>query len=375
MWRRVWIWERKLKSGKTYCLRWQDERGRVRTEAVGPDRKLAARMRAKREAALNTGRYRALRRIPFENLVREEEEVMAGRVADATLQQIRTSLDHFARICKPGALVDIDLPMVEQFYARRLKEVSEATANKDLRHVKASFNRAVERGYMAGNPTNKVKPVREPEKEIRMLSPEEVGKLMGACPSVWWQALVAVAVTTGMRRGELLALRWEDVDFNQETVWVRNTREHRTKSRKNRVLALRPEVADLLHTLPREGELVFGTEDGPMRGDTVTKEFRKIVEGADIKYCTLHDLRRTFVSHLANAGVNAALVQQLAGHSAIATTVKYYTRVLPGALRDAQSRLPFQEVIAGVSYPDRDHDEGADEAEDGKIIKLSAIRG
>ncbi len=375
MWQRVWIWERSLKMRTVYCLRWRDKQGRVRTETVGPDRKLAERMRTEREAALNSGKYRTLRRVSFQDFVNEEEEVMTGRVAEATVQQTRTSLDHFARLCNPRALVDIDLPMVEQFYARRLKEVSEATANKDLRHVKACLNRAVERGYMAENPTNKVKPAREPEKEIRVLSREEVGKLMHACPLVWWQALVAVAVTTGMRRGELLALRWEDVDFSQETVWVRNTAEHRTKSRKNRALALWPAVADLLHFLPRRGELVFGTEDGPMRGDTVTKEFGTIVEGAAIKHCTLHDLRRTFVSHLANAGVNAALVQQLAGHSAISTTVRYYTGVMPEALRAAQSRLPFQEVIGGVSDTYHVPDETADEAQDAKVISLAAVRG
>jgi len=184
----------------------------------------------------------------------------------------------------------------------------------------------------------------------------------------------SVAVTTGMRRGELLALRWEDVDFETVTSWPRNTAEHKTKSRRNRVLALCREVAKLLHALPRKGGLVFGTEDGPMRGDTVTKGLRKVVEGAGIKYCTLHDLRRTFVSHLANAGVNAALVQQLAGHSAIATTVKYYTGVMPEALRAAQARLPFQKVIGGVSDMYHVPDEAAGVGKDGRIIKLASAR-
>ena len=374
MWRRVWISKRRLKKGVSYCLRWLDRHGRVRTESSGRDRKLAEGLRAQREAALNAGSLRNIRRLPFERFKKEEEDVMRGRVADGSVAQIKISLDHFVRICEPGIVADVDVSMVEQFYARRLKEVSEATANKDLRHIKASFSRAVERGYVAGNPTNKVKPVREPEKEIRMLSTEEVQKLMEGCPSAWWQALVAVAVTTGMRRGELLALRWEDVDLESATIWVRNTPGHRTKSRRNRALALGPEVAALLRPLPHLGTLVFGRQDGLLRGDTVSKAFAEIVKKSGISRCTLHDLRRTFVSHLANAGVNAALVQKLAGHSAIATTVKYYTGVMPGALRDAQSRLPFADAIAGVSYPDRDHNETADEAEPGKIIKLSSVR-
>ncbi len=98
-----------------------------------------------------------------------------------------------------------------------------------------------------------MKAVREPEKEIRVLSPEEVGKLLDACPSLRWRAFIALAVTTGMRRGELLALRWEDVDLEAGTVWVRNTESHLTKSRKNRVLGLLPEAAALLGQLRRKG--------------------------------------------------------------------------------------------------------------------------
>ena len=276
-----------------------------------------------REAALNTESLRTIRRVSFDRFSEEEKNVMGGRLADGSVAQISISLGHFCRICEPAILADVDVSMVEQFYSQRLKEVSQATANKDLRHVKASFNRAVERGYLAQNPAKKVKPVNEPEREIRVLCTEEVQKLMGACPSAWWEALIAVAVTTGMRRGELLALRWEDVDLQSATIWVRNTPGHRTKSRRNRALVLRGEVAALLRLLPCRGTLVFGGRDGPLRGDTVTKGFAEIVRKAGISRCTLHDLRRTFVSHLANAGVSAALVQKLAGHSAIATTVKY----------------------------------------------------
>ena len=72
-----------------------------------------------------------------------------------------------------------------------------------------------------------------------------------------------------------------------------------------------------------------------------------------IKRCTLHDLRRTFVSQLAIAGVSAAVTQKLAGHSSISTTVRYYTGVMPAALREAQGRLPFGTAISDISKPYR----------------------
>ena len=382
MWRRVWIWKRKLKGGTTYCIRWCDKRGRVRTETVGPDRKLAERARTRREADLNSGRYTYVKRVPFDEFMEEELELMEGRLAPGTLEQVRISLDHFERICEPGPVSDIDVPTVERFHSARLSEVSEATANKDLRHLQASLTRAVRRGYLAENPAKAVRPVREAEKAIRVLSPEEVGELLDACPTPWWRALVAVAVTTGMRRGELLALRWEDVDLEDRTVRVENTPEHKTKSRRRRALALPEPVCGLLRGLPRRGDLVFAGQDGTsIRGDTASKAFAEIVEDAGIDYCTLHDLRRTFVSHLARAGVNAALVQKLAGHSAIATTVKYYTGVMPDSLREAQGRLPFDEVIGcgartvsdlyqmGENSADSDAD-GREARKKKKIIKL-----
>jgi len=239
--------------------------------------------------------------------------------------------------------------MVERYFAERLREVSAATANKELRTLKAAFSRALRRGYLERNPASDVKQVREPEKTVRVLTAEEIGQLMSACPSPRWKTLVALAVTTGMRLGEMLSLHWADVDLESGTVWVRNRPGSPTKSRRNRVLALVPEVCELLGQLPRDGELVFHTRDGRQWGNNVQTGFRRIVKRAGIRYCTLHDLRRTFVSQLAMAGVNEAVVQKLAGHASMGTTLQYYTHIMPEALRVAQARLPFAEILKDIS--------------------------
>ena len=101
--------------------------------------------------------------------------------------------------------------------------------------------------------------------------------------------------------------------------------------------------------------MVFHTREGrPLRNNLQTN-FRRIVARAGIRYCSLHDLRRTFITHLAMEGVNAAVVQKLAGHSSIQTTQKYYTNILPEALRSAQARLPFGEAIRAVPVSDSYH--------------------
>jgi len=319
-WRKVWIWERELKGGTTYCLRWHDDRGKVRTETVGPDRKLAERLRTQREAELNSGKLNESPDVSYEEFKETELDAMKGRLPESSWGELERSRRKFGEITGVEELSDITPAVVEKLLSRRLGEVSPATANKNLRTVKAALTRAVDRGHLEENPASKVTQVPEPEREIRVLSKEEVQKLLEAAPSLRWKALISLGVTTGMRRGEMLALRWKDVDLEDGTSWVRNTPDHHTKSGKNRTLGLRPHVCELLGHFPRNGPYVSHTKDGnPMRNN-VQRDFGRIVEKAGIDRCTLHDLRRTFISHLAMAGVNASVVKELAGHASIATT-------------------------------------------------------
>lgn len=260
--------------------------------------------------------------MPYDGFRDEELGAMEGRMVEKSLADLERTLDAFRQFCGGKRLTRIAPTMVERYFSKRLREVSAATANKELRTLKAALSRAVRRGYLERNPASDVRQVREPEKTVRVLTAEEIGKLMAACPSPRWKALPALAVTTGMRLGEMLSLHWDDVNLESKTVWVRNTPGSPTKSRRDRVLALVPEVCELLEQLPRSGELVFHTRDGRPWRNNVQTGFRRIVERAAIKPCTLHDLRRTFVSQLAMAGGNETVVQKLAGHASMGTTLK-----------------------------------------------------
>jgi len=134
---------------------------------------------------------KTVRRISYRDFVKEELEIASGRAAQGTLEQMEICLKHFGAICHPNTVADINTAMVEQFYSRRLREVARATANKELRHLKACFGRAVMRGYMSRNAASAVKPAKEAEKAVRVLTGEEIGKLLSACPSAGWRALVA----------------------------------------------------------------------------------------------------------------------------------------------------------------------------------------
>ena len=204
MWQRVWIWKRKLKKGVTYCVRWYDKRGRMRTQTTGPDRKLAERIRSEKEVELNHSSLDEQKRIRFDDFAASDVRTQTGRIAVRSVVELERTFRHFRRLCVPEWLADVDVAMVEEFFSARLGEVAKATANKELRTMKAAFNRAVRRGYLRENPGRYVKPVRIAEKTLRVLSPAEVGILLDACLTDRWRAFIALAVTTGMRRGELL---------------------------------------------------------------------------------------------------------------------------------------------------------------------------
>ena len=89
VWRRVWIWKRTLKAGVVYCLRWHDEHGRVRTETVGSNRRLAEELQHKRERRLNAGGLRATSRMTYEEFQTEEFAAMKGRLAPGVARGAR----------------------------------------------------------------------------------------------------------------------------------------------------------------------------------------------------------------------------------------------------------------------------------------------
>ena len=199
------------------------------------------------------------------------------------------------------------------------------------------FRSAVRLRYLRTNPVCQVKMLPAPLPPRRVLTPEECQKLLKACPNDHWQAFVRVAVTTGMRRGELLALEWKDVDLLTGTVLVANKAAHATKSRKNRVTSTDAEGCRLLTAIrvdSPETSLVFGFVPKKFSQRGVLRRFGKIVEEAKIDACTLHDLRRTSLTVLASKLPSFAL-QQRAGHESPSTTAKFYLGDISGAAKKA----------------------------------------
>ena len=352
MWRRAWIMTRRGRRGLTYAVRWYDDRNRLRTESAGPSKRNAEDLRRRRELEMNAGMLQTTEPIRLKAFASEHVEIIRPQIMPGSAADQALVLRHLVRWAGDVWLEKLTPGVMERYIAHRAGLVKAPTVNREIRTLKAIFERAKRRTYLKRNPLRGLKPLREPERTLRVLTAEEVEKLLTACPSGAWRAFVFLALTTGMRRGELTALQWADVDVEGGCLEVRCTEHHLTKSGRNRTIALTPDGSTLLAGLRRKAttDWIFANRFGRPWGESTLRSFRKIVKAAEIARCTPHDLRRTFCSHLAMAGVSEAVVMKIAGHASADTTRKHYTRILPEAQRAAPLRLPWARGIVSKSY-------------------------
>lgn len=190
---------------------------------------------------------------------------------------------------------------------------------------------------------------------MRTLSAEETRRLLEAAHGDKLEALYVLAVTTGMRQGELLAIKWQDVNLEKATVSVRRTLTKsggrlllgEPKTKKSRrtiqltkaaVRSLREHLARQIKEIERLGDLyrdeglVFTTEVGTLINPTNLRKrsFASLLKQARLSHIRFHDLRHTCATLLFGAGVHPKYVQELLGHANIAVTLDTYSHVLPG---------------------------------------------
>lgn len=226
--------------------------------------------------------------------------------------------------------------------------------------IHAVLHRAMEQAVkwqlIARNPCAAVERPRVPRKEFRVLDADEARRLLEAAKGDRLEALLVLALTTGMRQGELLGLQWEDVDLKNGTIYVRRTllevdgrlTTGETKSGRNRRLDL-PEIAvealrehrKRMMAEGHPGPWVFcDTKGGPIRKNNLIRRwFKPLLEKAGLPEIRFHDLRHTAATLLLTLGVHPKVVQERLGHSQISVTLDTYSHVLPSLQKQAASKL------------------------------------
>ena len=199
-----------------------------------------------------------------------------------------------------------------------------------------ALKQAVRWSLIPRNVTDAVEPPKAAKKEILPLDQEQVRRLMEAAKGNSLEALYVLAVSTGMRQGELLGLQWKDVDLDSGTVRVNRTifggvvsPPKTTKSRRS--IKLSKSAFAALTTHEKKSEWVFSTKSGkPIDCTNLIKQsWRPLLKKAGLPHKRFHDLRHTCATLLLTKGVHPKVVQELLGHSSISITLDTYSHVLP----------------------------------------------
>jgi integrase len=266
-------------------------------------------------------------------------------------------------------LQDLTPLMIEGLYSQLLDR---GFAPKTVRNIHMVLHRALadaERlGLIARNPARSAHAPSVSRKEQGTWSPEQLSQFLGITARDPLHGVFVLLATTGMRRGEVVGLRWVDVDLDRGVVSVVHTIttvhgrpvESTTKTAKSRrrvsLDATSVAVLRLHRAAQREQRLqlgpgwadhglVFCRYDGsPLHPDYVTRRFRTLVEETGLPRIRLHDLRHTYATLALQAGVHPKVVSERLGHATVGITLDLYSHVAPSLDQQAA------EVVAGLLH-------------------------
>jgi integrase len=223
-------------------------KGRRITRVVGENRKQAEEAMALIKADILRERYGFIRpknQIPFEEFA-DEFLKLYSKQNKRSWRRDEISLDNLKSFFKGKRLSEIGPEMIEAYKARRKETVKQhqkeggretisvATVNRELACLKTLFSKAVEWGKADGNPARRVKLFRETNTKERILSDKEMRALVEAS-SAHLKPILITALSTGMRKSEILGLRWRDVDLARHFILIEDS-----KSKKSRKVPLNP---------------------------------------------------------------------------------------------------------------------------------------
>ena len=253
-------------------------------------------------------------------------------------------------------IVPLDIQSLYQ--AMEARGLSSRTIRYTHAVVHSAFEQAVRWRLLVSNPSAGVSlPPQKRRCEIRVLNPEEARRFLHHALEHRYGLAFAVALTTGMRPSEYLALRWSDIDWVQQTLAISRTLvkgsrgwnfNDTKRARSRRVIKLQSWVIDLLRLKHEEreksdlpsAEQIFRTPSGgPVNSDYLARCFKQVLLAAGIKTMRLYDLRHSAATLALSAGVSSKVVSEQLGHASSAFTLDTYSHVLPHLQTEAAGRV------------------------------------
>ncbi|MHC4277820.1 MAG: tyrosine-type recombinase/integrase [Planctomycetota bacterium] len=309
------------KRGNVWWIAYTLPDGKTERRSAGTSsKKQAEALLLKRKAEILEGKMpvRLMKRYTFQELA---NEYLVWAERQKTYRDKVYHIKHFITVFGNIPLASFNTKLLETWQSKKLQEVSPATVNRLMATLKHMLGKAVDWGMVgedALKTIRRVKPLKTPPGRLRYLSQEDCQALIEAC-SIHLKPIVMTALNTGMRRGEILGLRWEQVDLKHGFILL-----DITKNGERREIPINATLRATIEAIPHglESKYVFFDRNGNPFKD-VKKSFHTALKRAGIRDFRFHDLRHTFASHLVMAGEHIVTVQELLGHKTLTMTLRY----------------------------------------------------
>jgi integrase len=234
---------------------------------------------------------------------------------------LKRLLPHF----KDKLLSKIRFQDIEDYKTARLKDqthrkrnVQPATINRELICLQGLFTIAKKKGKFDGeNPVKGIKSLEERKLEMRILDKDEIPRLIEAS-SGYLRFMIILALNTAMRKGEILNLRWKNIDFDEGYIYI-----DQTKSNVPRKVPMNSIVKAALSGIKKEGEFVFRRTKTETHFRDMFRSFKSACRKAGRPDLRFHDLRHTAATLMVTRGVDLVTVKEILGHASIQMTMRY----------------------------------------------------
>lgn len=261
-------------------------------------------------------RFKKDRKIRFEDFAKEYLDY--AKINKRSWGRDQTSLNKLIPFLGDTLLSKITVAQIEKYKKMRLDEVKPATINRELACLKHMFTIAEKLGkYDGKNPVKGTKYLHERQYVMKILDREEIKRLIDASTG-YMRPMIILALNTGMRRGEVFNLHWNDIDWIENYIYIKET-----KSNVMRKVPMNSIVRSTLKNLKRENELVFPSPKTKLPFKDIWFALQKVCKKAGIKDLRFHDLRHTAATVMVIGGIDLVTVKEILGHSSIEMTMRY----------------------------------------------------
>lgn len=261
---------------------------------------------------------RPKKQILFKTFAKDDYLELHAKQNKRSWTRDEASIKHLSAYFKKHTLTSITPDLIERYKAKRKEaEAAPATINRELTCLKGIFTKAIEWGKAETNPVKKVKLLKELNQKERILTDKEMKRLIDvASPGL--KPILILALNTGMRKGEMLKLKWTAVNFSKGYILIEDG-----KGGKSRKIPLNFTVKQALSEIKRASDYVFCNPETGKHLVDINTSFKTACDRAKITELRIHDLRHTAATKMIERGIDLVTVSKILGHSTIQMTMRY----------------------------------------------------